>query len=339
MTITNQCKDNYYTTGAKQTTCVKKSSGCNACNCNAAGSNGMKCADHSGQCSCKPGFYGNKCENRDCVWRGWSPFSSCTKGCDYGGSMTRSRSHDVTKQGQGRSCDGSNTETRNCFKGCCNHQFHCTGTHKCIPSGQKCDYYDNCGDKQDEKDCKETCDAHPRHTDWHTFGGGNMVYFDRHTIDCGGNGQVLKMFKLARSNDLIRFEYKCCHLRVTVCTNKVQMTDFSDDGDGNTVYLDRQQVDCGDDGYINGFRLERNGNHDHVRYVYQCCKLEPHYKAKCETYATNYSDDGGGKSDYLDRQTVSCNKPQEFLTLFKLERNSGDGGLWRYKYRCCKIEV
>ena len=336
MTITNQCKDNYYTTGAKQTTCVKKSSGCNACNCNAAGSNGMKCADHSGQCSCKPGFYGNKCENRDCVWRGWSGFSSCTKGCDYGGFKTRSRSHDVTKQGQGRSCDGSNTDTRNCFNGCCNHQFHCTDRHKCIPSGQKCDYDDNCGDKQDEKACREKCTI--KYTNWNSHGDGNMVYLDRHTLDCGGNGNVLKMFHLERSGDRIRFKYECCQLTKTVCTNKEETTGYSDDGGGNTVYLDRQRVYCGDHGYINSFRLSRNNNHDQVRYFYTCCRLDHEkHRARTECYSdyTHYTDVGGGKNFYLDRQTVSC-RERFSLIFFRLHR---DGNRWKYEYRCCRVKA
>ena len=338
MTIINQCKTNYYITGRKESTCVKKTSGCGSCSCNAAGSDGMECSDFSGQCKCKSGFYGTKCTDRDCVWSSWSGYSSCSKGCDYGGTHTRRRTHKITRLGNGKSCKGPSKETRSCFKGCCSKQFHCSNKGKCVPFSYKCDYDNDCGDKQDEGSCSEACTT--KYTGWNSHGGGDMVYFDRHRLNCGGDGNVLKMFHLQRKGGIIRFQYKCCKLNKKVCKNVKKTNGFTYDGDGDTVYLDRQTVSCGDHSYLNDYWLERNGGHDNVRYSYYCCNLryqKHRSRTSCYTSYTSFTYDGDGKSYYLDRQTVQC-RHRYFLTYFRLLRNSNHDN-WRYKYRCCQIRA
>ena len=338
MKVINQCQTNYYITGETETTCAKKSSACNPCNCNAANSNGMECSDQKGACSCKAGFYGKKCTNRDCVWARWNPYSGCSKSCGYGGFKTRIRSHQVTQQGQGKLCAGSNKETTSCFMGCCSGQFHCSNSRKCISSSWKCDYDNDCGDKQDESSCNEHCTT--KYTSWNSHGGGDMVYFDRHILNCGDSGEVLKMFHLQRSGGSIRFQYICCTLTKKVCTIKGRVNSFTYDGDGDTVYLDRQTVSCGENGYLNYYRLERNSGHDHVRYSYYCCDLDyqkHRTRTSCYTSYTSFTYDGDGKSYYLDRQTVQC-RDRYYITGFRLVRNSGHD-YWRYWYRCCRIQV
>jgi hypothetical protein len=339
MNIMNQCKTNYYITGTKETTCVKKGSGCSACNCNATSSNGTECSDIYGQCNCKSGFYGKKCDNRDCVWGRWPAYSSCTKGCDYGGTKTRTRPHEVTKQGQGTSCNGSNTETTSCFNRCCGYQFHCSNKKKCIPLSRKCNYNNDCGDKQDEASCSERCWV--KRTPWNNAGGGNMVYMDRHRLTCGG-ARGIKMFRLRRSGGSIRYEYICCALtRSNVCANTRRWNGFTYDGNGDTVYLDRQTISCGNrHGYVNGFWLERNGRHNRIRYSYDCCNLKSYQhrvRTTCYTSRTGFTYDGNGKNYYLDRQTVRCNY-RYFLTYIRLERN-GRHDRWRYRFTCCKIRT
>ena len=337
MNIMNQCKTNYYITGTKETTCVKKGSGCSACNCNAASSSGTECSDISGQCNCKSGFYGKKCQNRDCVWGRWPAYSSCTKGCDYGGTKTRTRPHKVTKQGQGTSCSGSNTETKSCFNRCCDYQFHCSNKQKCIPLSRKCNYNNDCGDKQDEASCSESCWV--KRTSWNNAGGGDMVYMDRHRLTCGG-ARGIKMFRLQRSGGKIRYEYICCALTSNVCANTRKWNGFTYDGNGDTVYLDRQTISCGNHGYVNGFWLQRNGRHNRIRYSYDCCNLRSYQhrvRTTCYTSRTGFTYDGNGKSYYLDRQTVRCTH-RYFLTYIRLERN-GRHDRWRYRFTCCKIRT
>ena len=78
-------------------------------------------------CSSKPGYYGDRCENRDCVLTEWS---SWIGGCDCKGytctsnqatcqqsiplSKTRSRKVKTDKDGNGRQCSNQRHETVNC---------------------------------------------------------------------------------------------------------------------------------------------------------------------------------------------------------------------------------
>lgn len=171
----------------------------------------------------------------------------------------------MTKQGQGSACTGSSSYTTTCFNGCCSNQYHCSNRRKCIPSSYKCDYDNDCGDKQDEASCSESCTT--KYTSWKSHGGGDSVYLDRHRINCGGNDNILKMFHLERSGGNVRFKYICCKFTKAVCTVAKRTNGFTYDGDGDTVYLDRQTLSCGDHGYLNDYWLERNSNHDQVRLI------------------------------------------------------------------------
>ena len=104
-----------------------------------------------------------------------------------------------------------------------------------------------------------------KYTGWSSHGGGDSVYLDRHRINCGGSNNVLKMFRLERSGGNVRFKYTCCKLNKAVCINSKTKNGFSYDGDGDTVYLDRQTISCGYYGYLNDYWLERNKNHDQVK--------------------------------------------------------------------------
>jgi hypothetical protein len=45
---------------------------------------------------------------------------------------------------------------------------------------------------------------------WNDEGGGNTVYFDRHTVKCKSN-EALSRLKLSRKGDgNFRFDYTCC---------------------------------------------------------------------------------------------------------------------------------
>ena len=165
-----------------------------------------------------------------------------------------------------------------------------------------------------------------------------MVYIDRHRMNCGGSGNIMSMFHLQRSGGSMRYQYKCCKIRdAGYCSLSRKESSFSDDGSGNAVYLDRHSADCGSSGFINDFRVERNSGHNKVRYNYYCCNLKSPWNTKSSCYYghTGFTDDGGGKVYYLDRQTVQCNSGYA-LSYFRLQRN-GSHNKWRYHYRCCKV--
>ena len=68
-----RCEKNYFVSGSPVASCSDfTSSTCEPCECNVGwGSVDGACADISGQCRCKPGWYGVKCENRDCQTEEW----------------------------------------------------------------------------------------------------------------------------------------------------------------------------------------------------------------------------------------------------------------------------
>ena len=86
------------------------------------------------KCDCKPGYYGNQCEKRDCVlhhWSAWSTCESCPKyRCDKFGHIfpkcketkfpkkTRSRGIKITKVGDGIACSSRQSESNYCGYAC-----------------------------------------------------------------------------------------------------------------------------------------------------------------------------------------------------------------------------
>ena len=84
-----KCKKNSYISGpVNMTSCENRPSLCKPCNCNPSGSKTLQCENGKGNCTCKPPFYGKKCQNRGCSLH--KQFE-CSKGecipksqkCDY----------------------------------------------------------------------------------------------------------------------------------------------------------------------------------------------------------------------------------------------------------------
>ena len=94
-------------------------------------------------CSSKPGYYGDKCDKRDCVltkWSSWSSCQSCPARCadpscpqTISPQKTRTRSVKTAKDGNGRDCSGSKSETNSCGYRC---YRRCVGR----PGGAICGY-------------------------------------------------------------------------------------------------------------------------------------------------------------------------------------------------------
>lgn len=80
---------------------------------------------------------------------------------------------------------------------------------------------------------------------------------------------------------------------------------YTIDGNGNTIFLDRQSPDCGLTA-MRSFHLVRNDAGSHVRYDISCCNLPLNFKCNTETRNTPFDNDGNGKVAFLDRQFVSC---------------------------------
>ena len=190
-----------------------------------------------------------------------------------------------------------------------------------------------------------------------------MVYLDRHNIYCydGMGTYAINMFQLQmhkvckgrgkfrRCTSYMRYTTKCCSVpwlrkwTAVVCSrSNDKYTHFDEDGggdDGNTVYLDRQRVSCGNTGFIKGFKLQRNGGHDRVRYRYNCCRLRSGIKTDCyDTHTTFYKQQDNLYSNpnvsYLAHHKVQC-RDGYFVSSFQLHRNRAHTQ-YRYNYTCCR---
>jgi len=171
-------------------------------------------------------------------------------------------------------------------------------------------------------------------------GSGDMTYLVRHRVECGND--ALNSFQLERkadeSGNLDRIRYNVsCLEGVNSGTTDMKQTTPTANGGGNFVYLDQQKVDC-DDKPISEFQLKAV-NANEIKYAYKCSTLS--HNGVCRDVQTEFSNDGGGNTDYLDRHGVNC-EPGEAMTSFKLIRNPVDrrdteGDRVAYAYKCCKM--
>jgi hypothetical protein len=118
-------------------------------------------------------------------------------------------------------------------------------------------------------------------------------------------------------------------------------TPFDEDGGGNVLFLDRQDVCCFVDDQINGglnsFVFSQQApDSGKVHYSYTCTSsADSVTKDKCTTVSTTKDDDGGGNPEFLDRQIVACNEGEE-ISQFKMVQPDGiNAGKIRYDYTCC----
>ena len=100
-------------------------------------------------------------------------------------------------------------------------------------------------------------------------GKGNMVYLDKHQIDCKGG--LMASLKLVRGGAAkkIALQYDCKACGASKCTN--HSTPWNSDGKGNTIYLDRHNIQCPAGKAIRSLRLHRDGKGQNIQWRYQCC--------------------------------------------------------------------
>lgn len=107
-------------------------------------------------------------------------------------------------------------------------------------------------------------------------------------------------------------------------------TKADDRGEGKVQYLDRHEIDCGQDKVVSYFKLERP-SFDSVYYQYSCNAIRT--PGKQTEYATAwdvYEDDKG--TNFLDRHKVKC-PHGEALSKIHAEVGPSDK-LLRYSYVC-----
>eukprot|EP00112_Aurelia_sp_Birch-Aquarium-sp1_P018196 Seg4309.2 transcript_id=Seg4309.2/GoldUCD/mRNA.D3Y31 product="Complement component C9" protein_id=Seg4309.2/GoldUCD/D3Y31 len=322
MKIRNTCMKNYYVTGSLTTSCKRKVSGCKQCGCSFVGSRSQQCSDTHGKCQCKRLYYGKKCTSRDCVWKNWSAFGQCL-GCGYRAKRTSSRSVQTPKLGNGKSCQGSSVMHKKCFKGCCKNQFHCSNTRKCIRKSLQCNYDNDCGDMQDERNCKEKCSI--------LFGNKRNGSIKDSIAPCDG---LLNGFRLVWAEYHIRWSTKCC---MPFALNTFQLRRVLNPWTSYTkvYHLSKQAVNCKRNSLLRSFRIayRRPGK---VRFEYVCLDRRVHSKRfKCVWKYTSWGWDAQGKvANVLTYQIFDC-PPRYSINYFRMKNRPGK---WRFHYRCCRIQ-
>lgn len=159
------------------------------------------------------------------------------------------------------------------------------------------------------------------------------MHIDRHHVKCSSDNAI-SMLRLQKSGPNIRYQYNCCSKKIPGCTLKRKFTKFSSNGGGKLNIFNKHKLNCGPDGYISQFNIERNQPRNQFRYEYYCCipRLKKG-KPKCYSSRTPFSDSGNEKIYYLDRHVISCHIGYA-LTSFVMEKKS-NGKRIRYHYSCC----
>jgi len=167
-------------------------------------------------------------------------------------------------------------------------------------------------------------------TGFNDDGGGNAVYVDRHNIDCGVQGvQRLHYQRNPANQSQFRYDYTCAN-GGSLGAATPKNTGFNDEGGGNTIYLDRHNIDCGDNSVMSQLKLNRDGA-GKFKYDYTC--LSSNAPLTCRDVTTPANDWGGGKSIFLDRHDLKCND-NEAMSQFHLTRPSDN--TIQYNFKCCK---
>ena len=103
-------------------------------------------------------------------------------------------------------------------------------------------------------------------------GGGNMTVLKNHKVDCGNKAISEFVLRNPAKTAQIKYAFRCSNLPHTgQCREMV--TSYDADGSGNSVYLDRQNVSCGEGEAMSSFVLEQNSSKNRVRYNYKCCAM------------------------------------------------------------------
>jgi len=148
--------------------------------------------------------------------------------------------------------------------------------------------------------------------------------------------QLIQGFHLIRNGEnQIGYEYKCftpapnSNLKKSTKSISNPWTDIGTT-DKATNYLDRQTVECPANMGLNSFNLEINNSKTKMRYVYFCTELSVR---TCSQKSTQLTDSSSNfQNIYLDRQTVTTERADQFLQKFRL---ATIGQNFKYDYTYC----
>jgi hypothetical protein len=189
---------------------------------------------------------------------------------------------------------------------------------------------------------------------WNAVGGENTTpnnfknigdtrTLDNFNVDCGGN-KAIRRFHYGHNGGWdkgFRYKFNCSAPYidgVDVTSSEVpsaywNSTKLNDAGGGANIYLDRHAIDCGEDGAITQFNLNRMGTNNSYQYNYRCIKMKKPMSSRIVSTPAN--DYGWYHLAYLDRHDVAC-AGDEVMNYFQLVRPSENQ--IAYRYRCSKFK-
>lgn len=174
-------------------------------------------------------------------------------------------------------------------------------------------------------------DSAAKATNFNEDGGGHSAYLDRHGPNCGN--EAINQFQLERSSvgPQYQYRYTCSTGGLNTPISRNSTNAAENGGRGNTVYLDRQNVNCGP-GHVLTYFQYANLPGNKSKYDFSCAPATK--PLQCRQASTPLNEDGGGNAVYLDKHNVKCNA-DEALSQFNLI-NDGKGK-YQYNYTCCKV--
>jgi hypothetical protein len=157
-----------------------------------------------------------------------------------------------------------------------------------------------------------------------------------HNINCPDN-QILKKLYLRRTHPpprKIYYEFTCDKNNIENPDNFELPTELNDYGNGNTVYLDRHNIECPPGFAVSKIKLNKVG--DQINYDYRCTNADLYditkHETKLDADGSEYNRHEFGKIYYLDRHNVEC-PDGKYLNSIRLVRDKDpSGNLNKYKY-------
>lgn len=161
------------------------------------------------------------------------------------------------------------------------------------------------------------------------WANGNIIYLERHNADCGS--KPINQLRLNRPADnQIQWQYTCAN-GGELGTPVNKSTPANESGNGNTIYLERHDADCGTNNVLTKLRLNIPADNQ-MQWQYACAPNKQSKELTCRDVTTISNDNGGGNSIYLDRHNIKC-EPNEALSRVRL--NITDDKNYQFQYRCC----
>ena len=219
-------------------------------------------------------------------------------------------------------------------------RFQCTVSKRCIPLNKKCNYINDCENKEDEKDslCKEQC--YTKYTKYQSAGGnggGNVWYLDRQEGSCNGK-DVMQSLQLVRSGNQQRYKMRCCTWNGNLPTTR-RTKETSWQRIKYITGLTGQHIICDGKGeFLHSFIIDGKWRKKswyslqksfYIKYRYTCDKvINKSLKMNERSSFTRAASQGNKKTQILDTLDINCARvdkfgPRWFLTQFKLYQKGG----------------